>query len=86
MGSYKVTFKRSVEKDLRGIDKSQIPKIISAIEKLEVDPFPSASRQLVGSNKTYRLRIGDYRAVYIVDLEVGLIEVQKISHRKEVYR
>ena len=57
-----------------------------AIEKLAENPFPPSSRQFVGSNKTYRLRMGDYRAIYIVDSETATIEVQIIGHRKEVYR
>lgn len=86
MASYKITFKKSVEKDLKGLDRSQVPRILAAIEKLAEDPFPAASRQLVGSHKTYRLRIGDYRAIYIVDADTATIEVQIIGHRKEVYR
>lgn len=86
MGSYNISFKKSAEKDLRRIDKKQISRIISAIQELSSNPFPNSSRKLVGSHRTYRLRIGDYRAIYIVSEDLKEIEIQKIRHRKEAYK
>lgn len=86
MASYKLSFKSSVEKDLRKVDKAQIEKVLAIIAELTLNPFPANSRKLVGAEKTYRVRIGDYRAVYIVNPELSLIEIQKIAHRKDVYR
>lgn len=86
MDSFKVSLKKSVEKDLRRIDKSMIPRIIQSVQSLAEDPFPVNSRKLVGSQKTYRLRVGDYRVVYQVDGDLMEVEIQTIAHRKEVYR
>lgn len=86
MASFKVVFKSSVEKDLKRIDRSTVPRILSAVERLAIDPFPPSSKKLVGAQYTFRLRVGDYRVVYIVNRASGEIEVQKIRHRKEVYR
>ena len=86
MGSYRIKFKKSAEKELRKIDKKQIPKILAAIEELTSSPSLSSSRKLVGSQKSYRLRIGDYRAVYTVEEDSKEIEIQKIKQRREVYR
>lgn len=86
MGSYKILFKKSAEKDLRRIDKKQIPRIVSAIQELAENPLPTASRKLVGSNKSYRLRVGDYRVIYLLLNEENTIEIQKIRHRKEAYK
>ena len=86
MASYKITFKNSAEKDLRRVDKAQLKKVMAVIQELSSNPFPSNSRKLVGSEKTYRVRIGDYRAVYIVNTAELEIEIQKIAHRKDIYR
>jgi len=40
MGSYKILWKSSVEKDLRNIDPQHIPRIIEAIGHLADDPIP----------------------------------------------
>lgn len=63
MVSFKITFKNFVEKDLRRVDKSQLRKVMAVIQELSTNPFPVNSRKLVGSEKTYRVRIGDYRAI-----------------------
>jgi mRNA interferase RelE/StbE len=85
MALYKITFKPSVAKDLKRLDHSMIPKIMNAIEALGKDPFPTSSKKLVGSDCTYRIRIGDYRVVYIVSRKLREIEVQRVRHRKDVY-
>ena len=86
MGSYRVRLKRSAEKDLRRIEKSRIPSIIAAIEDLENNPRPVGCRKLVGSECSYRIRIGDYRVVYLVEDIVRIVEVERVRHRKDVYR
>jgi mRNA interferase RelE/StbE len=85
MSLYNIIFKKSVEKDLRSIDRIQIPKILSAIESLSDNPIPIGSRKLVGSDKTYRIRIGDYRVIYIIEHDSSSITIQRIAHRKEAY-
>ena len=86
MGSYKIEWKRSAEKELRAIDKQYIPKIIEAVESLAIDPFPSQSRKLRDVEKSYRIRVGNYRVVYQVDVGEGIITIYHIRHRKDIYR
>jgi len=86
MGYYNVRLKKSAEKDLRRIEKSRVPSLIAAIEKLEENPRPQGCRKLVGSDNSYRIRIGDYRVVYLVDDAVYVVEVERVRHRKDVYR
>jgi hypothetical protein len=40
MASYEIQWKHSSEKDLRGIDKQYIPRILETIELLSENPFP----------------------------------------------
>jgi mRNA interferase RelE/StbE len=86
MGSYKVRLKRSAEKDLRRIDKSRVPSIIAAIEDLEITQRPVGCRKLVGSDSSYRIRIGDYRVVYFIEDIICVVEVERVRHRKDVYK
>jgi mRNA interferase RelE/StbE len=41
---------------------------------------------LQGAERLYRLRVGDYRIVYEVDLDALHIIVQYVRHRRDVYR
>ena len=63
MASCRIEWKRSAERDLRGIDREQIPRIIAAVDRLARSPTSAGSRKLVGSEHVYRIRGGDYRVI-----------------------
>lgn len=86
MDSYKVILKPSVEKDFRKLSKVVLLRVFSAIENLAVEPFPSKVTKLEGTDKTYRIRVGDYRVVYEVETTGKSITVLYVRHRREVYR
>ncbi len=66
MESFKIVWKRSAEKELRKLDKQSIPKIISAVEELFINPYPFGVKKLFDTENNYRIRVGDYRIVYSV--------------------
>lgn len=86
MASYKVVFKPSVEKDLRGLPKSVIARVLKHIEDLKDNPLPRQSVKLAGAEQLYRIRVGDYRVIYGVDKEARQITVHYVRHRRDVYR
>ena len=86
MPTYSIRWKASAKKELKKLDKSVIPKIISKVEDLTRNPFPINSKKYLGTNHTYRIRIQDYRVIYSVLSSVLTIEVIKVGHRKNVYR
>ena len=85
MHSYEILWKSSAERELRNIDSSTIPRIIEAIELLADNPFPSQCRKLRGSERNYRIRVGDYRVIYQVDVKTKVIIIFHVRHRKEAY-
>jgi mRNA interferase RelE/StbE len=86
MDSFRIEFARSATKDLRAIDRQWIPRIISAIDGLADDPMPTGCKKLVGSDHTYRIRVGDYRIVYDIHSAKLVVSVIRIRHRRDVYR
>jgi mRNA interferase RelE/StbE len=85
MGRFEIRILPSVRKDLRGIPKDTVRRILGTIEGLAADPRPPGCKKLTSTN-LYRLRAGSYRIVYeINDAEVVVIVV-KVGHRKGVYR
>jgi len=86
MAFYKVEWKSSAERELKGIDRPVIPKIIEAVDLLTQNPFPPQSRKLLGVESSYRLRVGDYRVIYQVDASEKTVVIYHIRHRKEAYR
>lgn len=85
MASYNVIFKPSVEKDLRSLPKAIIARVMSGVEGLKSNPFPRQATKLAGTERLHRLRVGDYRVIYEVDVQALRITVHYIRHRREVY-
>ena len=86
MASYRLEWRRSTRKDLRHIAPADVARIIKAVEALANDPFSPGCAKLSGSERSYRIRVGDYRVVYEVLGERLVIEVIKVGHRRDVYR
>lgn len=72
---FRVTIKRSAERELRRIDRAMISRIVTAIHSLAENPHPSGSRKLVGSEAENRIQIGDYRIIYAVDNDAQSINI-----------
>ena len=84
--AYSVKLKKSVEREIRKIPEKYIRRIIDALDTLEEEPRPKQSRKLKDTERTYRLRVGDYRIIYQIDDEYKEIVVFHIRQRKDVYR
>ena len=83
---FRIEWKKSTRKDLRKLSASATERIIEIVEGLAESPFPHGVEKLSGSQHAYRIRLGDYGIVYEVLTESKLIEVQRVRHRKDVYR
>jgi mRNA interferase RelE/StbE len=82
---YHVRVKESAEKELEHLPTRIHDKIINILLSLKENPFPRNSKKLYG-REGWRIRIGDYRILYIIDESDKNIEVISVAHRKEVYR
>lgn len=61
-------------------------RIRKQIDLIQQDPYCPAARKLKGSPGRFRVRVGDYRIVYRVDVSAHAVRVERIRHRKDVYR
>ncbi len=86
MERYNIYWKKSALKELTAIDKKFISLIITAIEELANNPFPKGVRKLFAAEKSFRIRIGDYRIIYSIDSNILVIEIIRIGHRKNIYK
>jgi mRNA interferase RelE/StbE len=86
MARYELRVKPSVAKDLRGIPKTDLRRILGRIEDLRDDPRAPGCEKLAGGEDLYRLRQGVYRIVYAIHDEQVVVEMIRVGHRGEVYR
>ena len=85
MASYSIIVRKSVYKDIKGIPKDDVRRILACIAALADDPRPPGSKKLSGQER-YRLRQGDYRILYEIEDDKLIICVVKVRHRRDVYR
>lgn len=79
-----ITFKESVAKDLKKIDRREADRILKKlISELSVkaDQLPELQGQFAGLRK---YRVGNYRVIYAIINNSVL--VLRIRHRKDVYK
>ncbi|OGW88693.1 MAG: addiction module antitoxin [Omnitrophica bacterium RIFCSPLOWO2_01_FULL_50_24] len=86
MASYKLSFKRSAEKELRAIPSPFLRKVVDKIRLLSEDPRPHGTQMLAGDDRYFRIRQGDWRIIYEVNDGAEEVIVIKIGHRREVYK
>ena len=86
MASFKVEFAHSATKDLRRIDRQWVVRILDAVEGLATDCRPVGCKKLAGSERTYRIRLGDYRVIYDIHDTKLVVFVIRVRHRRDVYR
>ena len=85
MAKYELEVRPSVSKDVRGIPKEDLERILRKIEALRDDPRPHGSVKLSGQ-EYYRIRQGDYRIVYEIHDGRLIVVLVKVANRREVYR
>jgi mRNA interferase RelE/StbE len=85
MARYELRVRPSVAKDLRGIPKADVRRILARMEGLRDEPRAPGCEKLSGA-ELYRVRQGVYRIVYQIHDEWIVVEVIRVGHLSEVYR
>lgn len=84
---YEIEWTAPALRELRKLDKQIARRVLRAVTGLAVDPRPAGVRALSGhSTATMRLRVGDYRVVYVVEDDQIRIVIVRVAHRREVCR
>ena len=83
---YRVEFRPAALRELRRIPKPFKGRMLAAIAARADTPRPPGSVPLQGPEGFHRVRVGDYRIVYLVVDRVLLVCVVRVGHRKDVYR
>ena len=84
MSSYVIRLSNRAEKNLDALPNRVVIKIYESLKKLSVNPRPVGCKKLK-NREGYRIRLGDYRAIYTIKEDELIILVLTIGHRKDVY-
>ncbi len=83
---WSVEIERSVAKTLLRLPRDLVQRVQAAIDSLAENPRPAGCKKLAGYDDLYRLRVGDWRIVYIIEDRRLLVVVIKFSPRGNAYR
>lgn len=82
----RIKWSAPARRELRKLDKPLTRRVLVAVSKLRLDPRPPGVLALTGQPPgTMRLRIGDYRMVYVIQDDRIRVTVIRIAHRHKVY-
>ncbi|MBI2872409.1 MAG: type II toxin-antitoxin system RelE/ParE family toxin [Chloroflexi bacterium] len=79
---YEVKLRRAAQKELDALPEQDYEKLVEAINTLKDTPRPPRVKKLADSG-LWRIRVGQYRAVYAIDDKAQLVTIVRVARRKE---
>jgi mRNA interferase RelE/StbE len=85
VNNYSVEVKPSARKELESLPDNVLARVLQKMNSLRTAPRPAGCKKLKGYKDQWRVRVGDWRVVYIIEDAAKLISITRIAHRREVY-
>ena len=82
--SYQIFILRRAQKVLGELPKKDYERLRDAIAALSIDPRPQHCIKLTGRDG-WRIRSGNYRAIYEIDDSNRTVTVLSVGNRKDIY-
>lgn len=83
---FQIELTRSARLGLNCLPKTILKRVDTRILDLAEDPYLKGAKKLEGGDELWRVRVGDYRIVYRVEVERLVVLVVKVGHRRDLYR
>jgi mRNA interferase RelE/StbE len=85
VAEYFIAIKPSAAKELDALSAGVLNRVVNRIDSLASSPRPAGCKKLKGYKDQWRIRVGDWRIVYIVDDAAKIVRITRIGHRSDVY-
>jgi len=82
---YSLEIKQSAQKEFNALDDALFIRVDRKILALAGNPRPAGCKKLKGYKDQWRVRVGDWRVLDIIDDTSKRVSVTRIAHRREVY-
>ncbi|HUI40853.1 MAG TPA: type II toxin-antitoxin system RelE/ParE family toxin [Terriglobia bacterium] len=73
-------------RDLKALPAGVRKRVEPAVDGLSHNPRPPGCKKLLGFDNEWRLRVGSYRILYLIDDSAQVVTIARIAHRREAYR
>jgi len=70
---------------LDALDDAVFSRIDRKILGLGENPRPPGCKKLKGYRDPRRIRVGDWRVLYVIDDAAQLVSITRVAHRREIY-
>ena len=82
--AYQVEVTKRVRKEIARVPRDVQARIVVAVRALATDPRPAGCTAVKGAESgTYRIRVGDYRVVYVVLDDERVVVLARVARRNE---
>ncbi len=87
MASFPAEFSTRASREIKKLDVQVKGRILERINRLEQNPFPQEVERVENfeGEKIFRVRVGDYRLLYVVRYNPSKLIVVKVDKRSRVY-
>jgi mRNA interferase RelE/StbE len=85
VAKYSIVLKSSAQKELDALDDAVFTRIDRKILALAETPRPRGCKKLKGYKDHWRIRVGDWRVVYMIDDSAMRVSVTRVAHRRDIY-
>ncbi len=85
MAEYSVEVKQSAARELDALEDPVFMRIDRKIVALSDNPRPAGCKKLKGQKDTWRIRVGDWRVVDVIEDAARRVSITRVAHRREVY-
>jgi len=84
---FSIEYSKAARKALKAMPRNAARLVMEKIEALAADPMaPNNNVKKLTNHPGYRLRVGDWRVVYMIHEQALLIAIVRIAPRGKVYQ
>jgi mRNA interferase RelE/StbE len=85
-GPWRLELTRVAQRDLRRLDPQVRKRVESALRALAKDPHRAGALRKLTNAPEWRMRIGDWRALILLDTRAHIIHITRVLPRGRAYR
>jgi mRNA interferase RelE/StbE len=83
---YSIAITKHAFKEIASLPTKAKVQISKTIDSLKENPRPVGCKKLKGeTDYLWRIRVGSYRIIYLIEDTIKVIEIRKVGHRKDIY-
>ena len=83
--AYQLEVSHTAHRQIRSLPSLSQERVNKAIYGLSQSPRPTGSKKLT-AREGYRIRVGDYRVLYIVNDKAKMVTIYRVMARGDAYR